>query len=221
MDKRVGFIFDMDGVIADNMSYHAKSWVALFKEKGHDVLLEDFVLNAAGRKAQEVVSHYLKEDLSIDEIERLSNEKDDLYRTMYGPHLQPLEGFMTFIQKSQSMAIPCGVGTGSSPENIDFVLGGLDLKSHFKSVVGASQVKHGKPNPEIFLKVASELAVSPETCIVFEDSQFGVQAASSAGMQVVGLSTSHSADEMHSFGKLLLVAENFKTMDPESLISNL
>jgi beta-phosphoglucomutase len=119
------------------------------------------------------------------------------------------------------MAIPCGVGTGSSPENIDFVLGGLDLKSHFKSVVGASQVKHGKPNPEIFLKVASELDLTPEACVVFEDSQFGVQAASQAGMQVVGLSTSHSKTEMLTFGDLLMVAENFATMDPETLISNL
>lgn len=219
MSEKYAFIFDMDGVIADNMSYHAQSWIELFRDKGHHVSLDDFCLYAAGRKAEEVVRHYLNRSLTADEINCLAEQKDVLYRYMYRPHLKPLNGLLSFIEKSSALGISMGVGTGSSPGNIAFVLSNLNLHDHFSSVVGAAQVKKGKPDPEIFLTVASQLNVNPENCMVFEDSQFGIQAATTANMKVVGLTTSHSKTEIETFGNLTDIVKDFTELDPQRLIS--
>lgn len=219
MSEQIAFIFDMDGVIADNMTYHAQSWIELFKDKGHDVDLNEFNLYAAGRKAEEVLEHYLSHPFSENEATCLSQQKDLLYRYLYRPHLKPLEGLLKFITKARELSIPMGIGTGSSPENIEFVLNGLNIKSFFSSIIGAAQVKNGKPDPEIFLRVSQELDVLPENCIVFEDSQFGIQAARRAAMKVIGLSTSHNHDELNGFGEVIQTAKDFTHIDPQMLIS--
>jgi beta-phosphoglucomutase-like phosphatase (HAD superfamily) len=67
----------------------------------------------------------------------------------------------------------------------------------FDTIVDGPRVSKPKPNPQIFLKAADDLGVNPEHCVVFEDSLSGVKAANAAGMKVIGITTSHTADELH------------------------
>ena len=81
-------------------------------------------------------------------------------------------------------------------------------------MLDASDIKHGKPNPEIYLKTAKELGVSPEKCIVFEDSQKGIESAINAGMKVIALSTTH--DEYEIEGAALVIPD-FEGITPEQV----
>ena len=87
------------------------------------------------------------------------------------------------------------VASAAPPENVDFVLDNLQLRSYFKAVLHSKSVEHGKPHPEIYLKTASNLAVAPEDCIVFEDSVVGATAASRAGCSVIVVTTTHAEAE--------------------------
>src|SRR5258708_36803838 len=84
------------------------------------------------------------------------------------------------------------VASNAEPANLDMVLDGAGLRSHFRVVVDGQQVDRPKPFPDVYLRAAALLGVSPRKCIVFEDSPAGVEAGRSAGMRGVGVPT-HSA----------------------------
>ena len=88
-----------------------------------------------------------------------------------------------------------GLGTGSKDDNVTFILDGMDLRRSFDAVVDGGMVKKGKPDPETWLLLADALKVRPRDCVVFEDSLLGEEAARRAKMAVVGVTTSHRAEE--------------------------
>jgi len=85
------------------------------------------------------------------------------------------------------------VATSAPQANVDFILNGLNLKNAFDQVVNASHVKNSKPDPEIYLKTAEQLAIPVSHCIVFEDAIAGIQSGNAAGMQVIAITTSYPA----------------------------
>ncbi|ACF12990.1 beta-phosphoglucomutase family hydrolase [Chloroherpeton thalassium ATCC 35110] len=218
MQDRVAFIFDMDGVIIDNMQYHVDTWLALFRDKGHELSLDDFLEKTAGKKAEEVVRMFLGESVTDADVQKYAEQKDFLYRYLYRPKLAPLAGFMAFVEAAKSAEILMGVGTGGSPENIEFVLGGLNLKPYFKTIVGAANVSKGKPDPEIYLKAADQLGIAPENCIVFEDALPGLEAARRAGMKSVAITTSHTEAEFAAAESVFCIAGDFTNLKPLALI---
>jgi len=218
MQDKIAFIFDMDGVIIDNMQYHADTWLALFRDKGHQLSLDDFLEKAAGKKAEEVVRLFLGEGLSDEEVKKYAEQKDFLYRYLFRPKLAPLAGFTSFVESAKMAGIQMAIGTGGSPENIEFVLAGLALKPYFKAVVGAANVSKGKPEPEIYLKAAAQLGVPAENCIVFEDALPGIEAARRAGMKSVAIATSHSEADFRTVEGVFCIAENFATLEPSKII---
>ncbi|MGL4983652.1 MAG: HAD-IA family hydrolase, partial [Plesiomonas sp.] len=84
---------------------------------------------------------------------------------------------------------PMAVGTGSDTAMAEAILQHMGLRHYFDVLVGANDVTAHKPNPDTFLLCASRMGVAPEQCVVFEDADFGIQAARSAGMAVVDVRT--------------------------------
>ncbi len=93
-----------------------------------------------------------------------------------------------------------GLSTMGNQTNISFTLGGLGLDSFFTAKTGGDQVIHGKPHPEIFIQTAHKLGVDTKKCLAFEDTQSGITAALSAGMQVVGITTQFSIAKLLDMG---------------------
>ena len=114
-----------------------------------------------------------------------------LYRELMKPHLDNslVPGIREFLTRHQDLSL--ALATNAEPPNVDFVLGETGLRHFFRVIVNGQQVINPKPHPEIYLRVAKELGAPPETCVVFEDSRTGVEAALAAGMRVVGVSTTH------------------------------
>lgn len=211
----------MDGVLVDNMKAHTEAWLELFRDRGYELDVHEFIRRTAGMKAEDVVRQFIDNTLSDEQALVLSDQKDFLYRVMYRKQLVPLQGLLNFLEASANLQIPMGVATGSSPENINLVLGGLGLKRYFKTVVGAVDVRRGKPDPEIYLKVAALLDAPPERCLVFEDAMSGIEAARRAGMKAIALSTSHSAADFHGVPGVVHVTPDFSSLTPDSALLHL
>src|SRR6202007_2424350 len=96
-NQQRAFIFDMDGTIVDNMSFHVKSWLTFFERRGHTVDADEFFRSTAGRQGHEIMSHYLGRQFSKEESAQLDFEKESLYRELYAPHLATVAGFDQFI----------------------------------------------------------------------------------------------------------------------------
>jgi beta-phosphoglucomutase len=181
-------IFDMDGVIADNMSYHTKAW-ELFIRKYAPRLEIDDVTPHYGKTNADLMGYVFDRTLTPAEVEEYGEEKERLYRELYAAHMAPLPGLIEFLGELKAKGLRAIVATSAPKSNVDFLLDGLKIRPLFDVVVDAGHVSRGKPDPEIFLQAASRTGCRPEDCVVFEDAAAGVEAGRRARMTVIGVAT--------------------------------
>jgi beta-phosphoglucomutase family hydrolase len=212
------FIFDMDGTLVDNMKYHSQAWRALFESLGIHLEADEFQRRSAGKTNPEILRKFTGRNCSKEEIQVLSDQKENFYRDLYRPHLKAIEGLLPFLKHAKELNIPMGLATAAGIENIAFVLQGLKLENFFSAIVGAEDIQKGKPDPEIFIKSAAKLHIQPEDCIVFEDSLFGIEAAQRAGMRAVFITTSHQPEELGNQPAVMLAVPDFSTLDIKVLV---
>ncbi len=189
VSRACALIFDMDGTMVDNMGFHARSWLVALAAHGLCVDEQDFRQRSSGKTTTETLLA-IWPHLSVAEMDAISNRKESLYRELYRPHLTPVVGLIQFLEMARKLDIPMAVATSAGAQNIRFVLNGLGVTSYFKATVGAEDIQHSKPHPEIFLIAAQRLSIAPEHCLVFEDSLAGIEAAHRAGMDTVVVTTS-------------------------------
>ena len=211
MAKRA-FIFDMDGTIVDNMSFHTQSWITFFQRRGKDIDADEFFRTTAGRQGKEIIRSHMGEHLLDDEVLTLNEEKEAVYRELYEPHRKTVAGFDELIASARESSVALAVATAAPNANIVFTLDGLDLRHHFDAVVGAADVARGKPHPDVFLLAAERCGVLPEDCIVFEDAPLGVEAARRAGMKAVVLTTTLPAEAFAEFDNVIHIASDFSQL---------
>ena len=189
-------IFDMDGVIVDNHRYHLEAWKQYSVANGIPFNEEEFRVKHFGKNNHNILSALLNREISAREAFELGEAKEALYREIYRPHIEPTSGLIGFLNVLRRNGCKLAVGTSANRPNLDFVLDALDIRFFFDTLVDASMVSRSKPDPEIFLNAANNLKVNPETCVVFEDSVSGINAAKAAGMVVVALLTTHLQSEL-------------------------
>ncbi|NTU88022.1 MAG: beta-phosphoglucomutase family hydrolase [Chlorobiaceae bacterium] len=220
--RRQAFIFDMDGVLTDNMRFHAESWVELFRDYGLEGLdPERYLVETAGMKGPDVLRYFLDPDISDPDAERLTELKDFLYRVNSRGRITAMPGLHPFLEKAQQAGILLGVGTGSGAKNTAYVLDLIGVSHFFQAVVGSHQVKEGKPAPDIFLRAAELLGADPADCIVFEDAIPGIEAAARAGMNCVAVTTTNSGEAFAPYSNILDVIDDFLQVNPVSLFDRL
>ena len=221
-DNKSAFIFDMDGVLTDNMRFHADSWVELFKDFGLEGLdTERYLVETAGMKGLDVLRYFLDPNISEADAERFTELKDFLYRVKSRELIKPMPGLWEFLDAADHKAVRLGIGTGAGPRNIDYVLDLLNLTGKFRAIVNPYQVEHGKPHPDIFLRAAELLEVDPAACIVFEDALPGVEAARRAGMRCVAVTTTNSADAFSGFDNIVQIIDDFTEISVDVLCKTL
>ncbi len=195
MKKRLAAIFDMDGVIVDNYTYHHRAWKTFCARHGLD-FDRAFRSSIFGGTNRDHLEAFFQRPLTAGEVASFETEKESLYRALYGPHIRPVAGLIRFLGELRDASVPVALATSSPPVNVRFVLERTGTASFFREVIDASMVSRGKPDPEIYFKAADALATEPGSCIVFEDSRNGIAAARHAGMKVVALATTHPAHEL-------------------------
>jgi HAD superfamily hydrolase (TIGR01549 family) len=186
-------IFDFDGVIADSESIANTVLAETVTGLGHPTTLDQSLTRYLGRRWVEVVAEIeaaIGRKLPGDFSDQLKLATLERFRT----DLKEVSGASGFIRRFAH--IPRCIASSSSIDRLQLCLSVLALEAEFGNhVYSADLVARGKPHPDIFLYAASKLGVSPNECLVIEDSAGGTRAAVAAGMTVVGLSAaSHIRD---------------------------
>lgn len=205
------FIFDLNGTMIDDMIYHTKAWQTLLNDElGGNFTWEEVKPQMYGKNPEVLVRMFGPDRFTLDEMNRLSLEKEKKYQVEFLPHLALLPGLAEFMEKAYQQGIPMAIGSAAIPFNIDFVLDGLNIRHYFKTIVSADDVVLSKPHPETYLKAAELLGVVPTDCIVFEDVPKGAEAAANAGMKAVVLTTTHERHEFNYLQNILYFAKDFE-----------
>lgn len=206
----------MDGVICHTNPFHSQAFKIFFEKRNLFPTEEEFQLHMYGKNNGYILSHFLGRKIEGEELLELEFEKESLFREIYQHHVEPIPGFLDFFHQLIQVGFKTGVATSAPFANLELIGGRLDLFPHLESALASEHVNKHKPDPEVYLKTAANLSLSPDQCIVFEDSFSGVSAAKNAGMRVVGVLSSHSVDELPVCD---LYVENYLELDVARIIS--
>jgi len=210
------FIFDMDGVLVDSNPTHRIALKQFCKQHGYDLTEQQLREMIYGRTNRDWLLNLFGE-LSDETLRQYAEEKESLFRSLYHD-IAPVDGLISFLDKLDVLKIPRAIATSAPRANVDFTLMHTGMEKYFSTMLDDSFVSVGKPDPEIYLKSASALGFGPAQCVVFEDSLSGVLAARRAGCKVVGITTTHTADELADAD---LIIDNFVGLEPEMLVLRL
>lgn len=189
-------IFDMDGVICHTNPYHSLAFQEFFAKRNLYPTEADFAAHMYGKSNVYILSHFLQRPIMGSELASLEDEKESLFRKIYAEHIKPIDGFLEFLDSLKAAGIKTGVATSAPRANLELINAKLKLSSKMESMLSSENVSKHKPDPEVYLKSAENLGVKPEESYVFEDSYSGISAGLNAGMQVIGVLSSHTQEEL-------------------------
>lgn len=178
-------IFDCDGVLIDSEVISARVLIGHLASVGVFVDLAHFRTHFLGRSFPKVVAE-VRANYGIE----LPSDFEKDYRanllTAFETELLPMAGIFDVLK---NLSVACCIATSSSPPRVKRSLELANLQTYFKdSVFTASEVANGKPAPDLFYHAARRMGVSPERCLVIEDSVPGINAALAANMPVLHFS---------------------------------
>ena len=176
------YLFDCDGTIADSMPLHYIAWKQALGEQGCDFPEAQFY-SMGGMPVRDVIRALNAEHGLQMPVEAVALRKEDLYYEFL-PQLTAVPEVLEVIESSHG-TIPFAVVSGSTRESVTASLRSLHLLDKFQTLVCAGDYQRSKPDPEAFLLAAERLGVAPERCLVFEDADIGIEAATAAGMASV------------------------------------
>jgi HAD superfamily hydrolase (TIGR01509 family) len=177
-----GYIFDCDGTLADNMPLHYRAWSMAMADFGGQYP-EELFYEWGGRPTANIVAALNERfGLSMD-VESVVHRKEEYYFQLI-PEVAPMEEVVGFARSLWGKS-PLAVASGGHRALVVATLRALGIEDWFDAVVCAEDYDQGKPHPDPFLLAAKLLGVPPEDCVVFEDSPTGIEAAKSAGMEWV------------------------------------
>lgn len=176
------YLFDCDGTIADSMPLHYIAWKKALGEWNCE-FSEKLFYAWGGMPIVEIVATLNKDRGLSMPVEEVAHRKENLYFELL-PQLQPVAEVVEHIEASHGK-IPFAVVSGSARDSVTASLSTLNLLDRFETLVCAGEYRKSKPDPEAFLLAASRLGVAPKSCLVFEDTDMGIQAATAAGMASV------------------------------------
>jgi HAD superfamily hydrolase (TIGR01509 family) len=207
-------IFDMDGVIVDSNPYHKEALKEFCDSRGYHLSEAEMREKIFGRTNKDWLTRLFGKEISPGELRQFEEEKESLFRQLIEPHIKPVDGLLSFLESLEENQIPRAVATSAPPANVSFTLEKTGTARFFSFVINGNDVSHSKPHPEIYLKTAAAIDFSPHCCLVIEDSLSGVAAAREAGCQVIGITTTHSKDELRHTQKVI---DNFYEIRVEEL----
>lgn len=206
-------IFDLDGVICHTDRYHYLAWKGLADKLGvyFDEEINNRLRGVSRMDSLEIIlERYHGEELSQTNKEELADEKNEIYKQllnrMTSDDLSPVVKNTLDMLREKGMKL----AIGSSSKNARLILNQIGLLNYFDVISDGTNITYSKPNPEVFIKAAYELDISPSECLVVEDAVTGVEAAKAGGMDCAAIGnavTSQSADyKLIDFSELLNVA---------------
>lgn len=210
-------IFDMDGVLIDSEPIHKSINQDFFKEIGVPVSDKEYEEKFVGLPLEQMFVQ-LKERNNIEASreELLKECAQRIYNGFEKADLTAAQGVKELLEEIRNMGLNLAVGSSSTPDLISLVINKIGLSEYFDHLVSGYEVKHGKPNPDIFLHIAGIFESSPTDCLVIEDSSLGVEASSRAKMKTIGVRNISSGEQ--NLSKADLIVEDFSINEQKNIL---
>ena len=205
-------IFDLDGLLADTERLHCLAYQEALRLHGAAVTDDEYAEHWV-RSGRGIAEWITDRGLTLDPI-ALRAHKSRCYLDLLISELRPMAGAMALLEKlhgSKNLAL----ASSSYPDAVEGVLAGLGIGRYFQVIVTGLDVARVKPAPDIFLAAAGQLGVSPAECVVLEDAEKGVIAASLAGMRCIAIPNQHTRH--HDFSKATRVCSSLNEITLELL----
>jgi len=210
-DGQFGVIFDLDGVLVDTGWAHRQAWYDLAAKEGLE-MSDAFFRRTFGMQNAAILP-MLRPDISREEMERLSDWKEQRYRELVPEHLKLAEGAQALLNDLKRHEFRLAIGSSAPPENLNIFWDRLALGNYFDARVTKEEITESKPSPQTFLKAAEKLALRPACCAVVEDAVQGVRAARAAGMPVVAVTTTRSRRDLAEADRVVDSLSELKASD--------
>jgi len=187
-------LWDMDGVLADTSPLHFQTWELVLSEQGIPFDRQKFQ-HIFGLKNYDILPYLVGKPLQAHWIKLVADQKEAAFRQALVGHLRPLPGVLDWLEHFQTWGCKQAVASSAPPENIDALVDELGIRRYFEVLVNPGDLP-GKPNPDVFLLAASTVGISPQDCLVIEDSIVGVEAARRAGMHCIAVTTTNPPEAL-------------------------
>jgi HAD superfamily hydrolase (TIGR01509 family) len=193
-----GLLFDLDGTLALTNALHETAWREVLSEYGVSLSSARYATEISGRSNQEIVGRLLPE---LDHSgAQLVWERKELRFRERATGLTTLAGLRELVAWAREHSARLGVVTNAPRANAEHVLRDLGMSDVFECVVAVEDVVNPKPDPEPYAAAMTHLGLHARQCIAFEDSPSGIRSAVAAELEVIGLLTGHSDEELRAAG---------------------
>src|SRR6478672_2408243 len=182
-----GLIFDCDGTLADTMPAHHRAWTAMLGRHGISFTEKRFYELGGVPTAQIIRILSAETGVPVTDVDAMVAEKEAAFLAHLHA-IQPLEAVVA-VAAAYRGRLPMAVASGGYRETITRTLDQLGIRDWFAATVTAEDTARHKPEPDVFLEAARRLGVPPAACVVFEDTDIGLEAAQRAGMASVDVRT--------------------------------
>jgi len=187
--KKVGIIFDLDGVIVNTAGYHYQAWKKLADQLGipFDEEQNEKFKGVSRKRCLEILLEMGGIEATQEQFDAWLVEKNEDYLSYINQMdaSEILPGVMRVLNFLKDRQIPMALGSAS--KNARPILGKVNLLPYFEAIVDGNEVSKAKPDPEVFLIAAEKMKIPSSGCVVFEDAVAGIEAACRAGMTSVGI----------------------------------
>lgn len=210
--KYKAVIFDLDGVICSTDRYHYLAWKKLADEIGvyFDETINNRLRGVSRMDSLEIILRQCQDkEFSADEKKSYADQKNTYYREML-KNMVPADvspEVRDTLDRIKARNIRTAIG--SSSKNARYILQRIGLEDYFDAIADGNSISHSKPDPEVFLKASECLHIDPELCLVVEDAQSGLEAASAANMDCAAIGDaagySRATYKLKTFSDLLLI----------------
>ncbi len=185
MNKYKAVIFDMDGLMFNTERIIKRFWKDACQQIGINTTEKTFykVIGLNKEDGRKILENELGSKFNYDKVRKI---RDKLYFDYIEKNGTPIkEGLLDLVEFLEKNNIPKAIASSSSRETVEYLLKNAGLLNNFHIIVAGDEIKRGKPNPDIFLKASDKLKLGPKECLILEDSNAGIKAASNAGIDVI------------------------------------
>ena len=211
MSRFKAALFDLDGVVFNTEPQYTEFWGAQCREfhPEHPGLEHEI----KGQTLVQIFDRHFSGDLAYSQ-EIITNRLNDFEQTM---RFDYVEGFEDFVSRLRSRGVKTAVVTSSNIAKMQSVYQSRsEFRQLFDAILTSEDFERSKPDPDCYLKAAERLGAEIDECIVFEDSFNGLKSGRAAGMKVVGLATTNSAESIAPYSDVII--SNYNNVDPWQVI---
>ena len=186
-------LFDCDGTLADTMPAHYRAWLHVTKH--HGILFDEDRFYALGGRPTRDILATLANEASIEiDLDHASEMKESAFLEQV-KHVKAIDPVIAALRRAHGH-VPVAVVTGGYRDVCEKILLQIGIREFFDCIVASEDTNRHKPHPDPFLEAARRLGVAPEGCLVWEDSDLGIEAARQAGMSWIDVRSFHQPQRL-------------------------